>query len=71
MHVLKLVVAGFLAAVVAAAPRPAHHVLHERRNYVPKAWVKRDRIDASAILPVRIGMVQSNLDKGHELLMEV
>ena len=71
MHVPKLVAAGFLAAGVAAAPRPTNHVLHERRDDVPKAWVKRARIDASAILPVRIGMVQSNLDKGHDLLMEV
>ena len=71
MYFTKLAVVGALAAQALAAPFQATHVLHERREHVPKAWTKRDRIDAAAELPVRIGMIQSNLDKGHDLLMEV
>jgi tripeptidyl-peptidase-1 len=62
---------GAFAARAAAAPFQASHVIHERRDFTPKAWVKKDRVDARAELPVRIGMTQSNLDKGRDLLMEV
>ncbi len=55
----------------AAVPFPSSHAVHERRDYVPKTWIKRDRLDASAKLPVRISMTQSNLERGHDLLMEV
>jgi tripeptidyl-peptidase-1 len=71
MYFTALTVVGALAAQVAAAPFQATHVLHERREHVPKAWIKRDRLDAAAALPVRIGMIQSNLERGHDLLMEV
>lgn len=71
MHFSNLAIFGTLAAQVAAVPLQASHVVHERRDFTPKAWVKRDRLDARAKLPVRIGMTQRNLDKGHDLLMEV
>lgn len=71
MHFLNLAVVGALAVGVASVPFPASHVVHERRDYVPKAWMKRDRLDAAAKLPVRIGMTQQNLNKGYDLLMEV
>lgn len=71
MHFLNFVLLSGLAARAAAVPFPANHVVHERRENVPKAWVKRDRLDAAAIVPVRIGMKQSNLEKGHDFLMEV
>jgi hypothetical protein len=29
------------------------------------------RVDGAVELPIRVGMTQSNLDKGHDLLMEV
>jgi Pro-kumamolisin, activation domain len=60
-----------LAARAAAVPRPANLVVHERHDAAPKEWIKRGRLHGDAKLPVRIGMTQSNLDKGHELLMEV
>ncbi|KUJ16192.1 subtilisin-like protein [Mollisia scopiformis] len=71
MHFHSIAVFSFLAAQVAAVPFSTRHVVHERREAVPEAWIKRDRIDGAAILPIRIGMTQSNLDKGHDLLMEV
>jgi len=71
MQLLTFSLLGALAAQAAAAPYPERYVVHERRNFMPKAWIKRDRLDAALELPVRIGMTQSNLDKGHDLLMEV
>lgn len=70
MHYFNLAIVGALAAVATATPFPSQ-VVHERRDYVPKAWVKRNRIDSGATLPVRIGLTQRNLDKGYDLLMEV
>lgn len=46
-------------------------VVHEKRYTPPTRWVKRDRIPRNAILPVRIGLTQSNLEKGHDFLMDV
>jgi hypothetical protein len=45
------------------------HVLHEKRN-VPLSGYK-ERIDGDAIIPVRIGLKQSNLHTGYERLMDV
>lgn len=71
MYFFQAALLGTLAAQAAAAPFSSNHVVHERRDYVPKAWIKRSRVDAAVELPVRIGMTQSNLDKGHDLLIEV
>ncbi|KAF2223360.1 putative alkaline serine protease AorO [Elsinoe ampelina] len=54
-----------------AAPAPSGHVVHERRETSPMAWNKIDRLDKRTILPMRIGLTQSNLDQGHSKLMEV
>jgi len=61
---------ALLAATAAAVPTPATHVLHERRAE-SASWVKVNRVHEDVKLPVRIGLTQSNLDKGHEYLMRV
>lgn len=59
-----------LAAVVHAAPTPAeHHVVHERREVLSSAWVKRDRLSGDRYLPVRIGLAQSELENAEYHLM--
>ena len=46
------------------------HVLHERHApHMAQHWEKRDKLDKTAILPMRIGLTQSNLDRGHEKLI--
>jgi len=45
--------------------------MHEKRQTPSSDWVKVARIEKTAILPMRIGLTQSNLDQGHEFLMEV
>ena len=64
-------IAAFLTAAALAAPSPSGHVLHEKRDAPPKRWVKRSIVDAEEILPMRIGMHQSNLENGDDFLMEV
>jgi tripeptidyl-peptidase-1 len=60
------------ASVTLAAPTNnfQRHVLHERRE-PSENWVKSDRVHSDVKLPMRIGLVQDNLDSGHELLMQV
>lgn len=71
MFELKLAIVVAIAALSNAAPAPIKHALHEKRAAPLSNWVKVARIESSAILPMRIGLTQSNLDKGHDLLMEV
>jgi tripeptidyl-peptidase-1 len=56
----------------AARGVPSSHTVHER--HVPgnlEGWVKRELVDAEATIPVRIGLKQSNVDAGHDLLMDM
>ena len=71
MHLPTLSVLGVLAACSYAAPYPASHTLHEKRHTSSSPWVKRDRIPADALLPMRIGLTQRNLEKGYDFLMDV
>ncbi|KAI1868901.1 hypothetical protein JX265_006880 [Neoarthrinium moseri] len=48
-----------------------HHVVHEKRHFTPQRWTKRDRVAANMVLPVRIGLAQSNLDRAEEYLLAV
>ncbi|CZR60665.1 related to Tripeptidyl-peptidase sed1 [Phialocephala subalpina] len=51
---------------------PASHSLHERHlPHWQQQWSKRSRIPDTQILPMRIGLKQSNLDVGHDKLMEI
>jgi hypothetical protein len=59
------------AAAVMGLPAPHDYVVHERRDYIPGSWVQSKKLDGSTVLPVRIGLSQSNLDRGHDLLMEM
>ena len=62
----------FLAAALRASAAPtSSHVVHEKRQHAPLQWEKRDRVDPSIVLPVRIGLTQRNLDLGPDLLHEV
>ncbi|KAJ5711583.1 subtilisin-like protein [Penicillium malachiteum] len=71
MLVRKVCVALALAALTGAAPATIKHVLHEKRDKQAYDWVKGNRVSSDAVLPVRIGLSQNNLDKGYEYLMEV
>jgi len=65
---LLAAVAGFLSC--SAAPTD-NFVLHEKRDVTPHQWTKRNRAHPADILPVRIGLVQSNLHKAEEYILDV
>ncbi|KAJ3559780.1 hypothetical protein NPX13_g9488 [Xylaria arbuscula] len=51
---------------------PTTHTLHERHaSHWGHMWTKRMKVPAYATLPMRIGLKQSNLEAGHERLMEI
>lgn len=60
-----------IAACSSAAPTTIRHVLHEERHAPAKDWVKGARIEKAAVLPVRIGLTQTNLENGYDHLMDV
>jgi hypothetical protein len=71
MHNLRGLVFVAVAAFAAAVPAPvSRHEIHEKRTISPD-WVKRDRVHQDVKLPMRIGLTQSNLDRGYDYLMDV
>ena len=66
--ILVAAVAGFLSC--SAAPTD-NFVLHEKRDAAPHQWTKRNRAHPADVLPVRIGLVQSNLHKAEEYILDV
>jgi tripeptidyl-peptidase I len=66
-----LLVAAAAVPLSSAVPTAPRHVVHEQKRSQDPTWVKRNRVESSAILPVRIGLTQSNLEQGHDLLMEL
>ncbi|KAL4746419.1 hypothetical protein BDW72DRAFT_207340 [Aspergillus terricola var. indicus] len=70
MWLSLLYVVSSITAVL-ALPATAKHFPHERRDALPDYWIEDVRLDGQTVLPVRIGMTQSNLDHGHDLLMQI
>ncbi|KAI9046921.1 hypothetical protein LZ554_008999 [Drepanopeziza brunnea f. sp. 'monogermtubi'] len=68
---VKLSVILGIAALCNAAPSPLKHVLHEKRAVESRDWIKGDRLEKTAIVPMKIGLTQSNLEKGYDYLMDV
>lgn len=67
----SILLLGVAAAGVLAVPKPHDYEVHERRDALPSSWTEGKRLDGSTILPMRIGLTQSNLDYGHDLLMQM
>ncbi|KAI0872551.1 peptidase S8/S53 domain-containing protein [Hypoxylon argillaceum] len=72
MRFSALVVALASSATTSlAAPSSSKHVLHEKRDGKPHLWEKRDRATPSQVLPIRIGLRQSNLENAERYIYEV
>jgi tripeptidyl-peptidase-1 len=65
---LPLLGFGLLGHAIAIPP---HYEVHERRETLSSRWIKRDRVESHKLLPMRIGLAQTNLDDGYEYLMDV
>ena len=61
-----------LTATAAALPAAVPYVVHERRSGA-SSWFENTEVKPSGRinLPIRIGLTQNNLDRGHDLLMDV
>lgn len=66
--VALLVAAAALVNAVAISP---HHEIHEKRQILHPRWTKRDRVESHKLFQMRIGLKQSNLEKGYQHLMGV
>ena len=52
--------------------RDVPHSLHERHlPHWQQRWTKRSKVPDHHILPMRIGLKQSNLEAGHDKLMDM
>jgi len=71
MRLSSLPVFFALAATTQGAALPSSHVVHERRTQPMQTWVKRDRLSPKAVLPMRVGLTQRNLERVDEYLMDV
>ncbi|KAK4539399.1 hypothetical protein LTR36_010962 [Oleoguttula mirabilis] len=60
---------GSIALAGALALPSSNHVLHEKRS-TPLVH-RRERVEPNAVIPIRIGLKQSNLHTGYDRLMEV
>ena len=71
VRLLMTVAAAALFLLCGGTPTQSSHAIHEKREVTHPRWMKRDRIHPSVKLPMRIGLSQSNLDRGMEYLMDV
>ena len=58
----------FLFSISSAIPSPNHVVFEKRQD---TEWTKTGKPNPRTILPVRIGLSGTNLEHGHELLIDV
>ncbi|KAK0256450.1 hypothetical protein B0A54_04706 [Friedmanniomyces endolithicus] len=71
MHLFRSVAVSALVAVAVASPLGVPHSVHEKRSEAATGWARRDVLDRRAILPMKIGLAQSNVDQGWNWLKEV
>lgn len=67
---ISIAIAALFAGACISSPVSIHTV-HEKRATTPRLWRRGDRVDQEAILPIRIGLTQSNLEDAYDHLMEV
>ena len=59
-----------LITTVIASPASSY-VSHEKRDQIPSGWRKYQKMEATAVLQMKIALKQSNLDRLHEYVLEV
>jgi tripeptidyl-peptidase-1 len=73
----QIFVAALASGLALASPLkkrevPGSHVLHERHlPHWSSQWTKRAKVPSTEILPMRIGLKQSNIEAGREKLLEM
>ena len=67
--ILSFVFVG--ASLVLAEPTLSPIVLHEKRDHIPHGWTRSRKHHSSAILPLRFGLSQSNINEIESYLSDV
>lgn len=68
----SLKIALLILGVISTANAQHARVLHEKRELSSRTqWERNERVHSEAIIPLRIGLVQNNLDHGFEELMAI
>lgn len=60
-----------LALAATADPILSRSILHERRSHIPLGWNLARKHDASAVIPLRFALAQSNIEDLEEYLYDV
>jgi tripeptidyl-peptidase I len=60
-----------LISLVLAEPQLSRSVVHEKRSAIPNGWTRLERHASDAIMPMRFGLRQRNLDRIEEFLLDV
>lgn len=72
MHLPSLLAAcAALSTLTLAVPTISTHAVHEKRGLHTTSWTKRSRVESRSLLPIRIGLKQDNLHRGHDWVMDV
>lgn len=72
MFFLSLLSAIAIATKCAlASPLSIPHNVHERRDSLPIGWHHVEALDRGAMIPLKIGLAQNNLERGGKWLNEV
>ena len=58
-------------SLASANPQLSPYTLHEKRHRLPSGWARSHKHHAAAVIPLRFGLSQSNLDNIDEFLNEV
>ncbi|KAK7055138.1 peptidase S8/S53 domain-containing protein [Favolaschia claudopus] len=62
----------FCASQALSSPSPWSFSVHERRASIPHGWSRIDTpVPTTALLPLRIGLKQSNIDRLNDILMDI
>jgi tripeptidyl-peptidase I len=70
MRVVQISFVLLSVASLGVSSPSSTHVVHEQAVESADLWAKIGGIQKDGLLPVRVGLVQQNLDHGHDLLME-
>lgn len=69
MYFTLLACAGLIVSTFAAPSN--NHVLHEKRNGIPNGWKEVEKLPGMEVIPMRIALTQSNLDRTNDYLRQV
>lgn len=67
----SLLALTFLAIAVVAEPTLSPFVLHEKRHAIPVGWTEHRKHESHAMLPLRFGLSQSNLESMDDFINDV